>query len=94
MALKKCPACAEEINEAAIVCKHCGKKIPKTSIVTLGCLGLIIFIVGMSIIGAFKSDDSPSPRATPRPAAEPAPAPQPQLQSEKRQTRFAWCESS
>lgn len=56
MGMKICPFCAEEIQEAAVVCKHCGRELPadaptKRAPKRGGCLILLGALLGLLFIG-------------------------------------------
>ena len=76
--MKKCPYCAEDIQDAAIVCKHCGRDINKQNPTKLNkvekkktkplYLLLIIGVLGLCVCGIisrmFSTKTANAPMAT------------------------------
>lgn len=72
MALIRCPECKKNISDAANQCPHCGLQLTSEMIehakanqsklkknVGIGCLGLIVLMIILSVIGRENADKAP-----------------------------------
>ena len=46
---QRCPHCGEESND--VVCRHCGRTNRKTLYITIGVMLVIVFVVGLGLLG-------------------------------------------
>lgn len=64
--MKTCPYCADQIQDTATVCKHCGRRLVKKTVPVWTTLSFVLLIASLALYCAFSFANSAPTYVGPR----------------------------